>query len=97
MKASLIDDMYLQKRQYESSIQEEHSKSQKLSAIVSCLSSSLKQYNLFIKQHKKSFGSLKEDVLQQKNLSKEILLYFGKQVIKITARFKEKVEFIYNK
>ena len=94
MKAKLINDMYLQKRQYESSIQEEQSKSEKLSARVSHFSSVLHQYNALIRQQKQYLNSLKKDVLEQKKLSKQIVLHFGAQVTKCTEMLKNKVVFI---
>ena len=93
MKAKLINEMYLQKRQYESSIQEEQRKSEQLSTRISHLSSSLRHYNALLSQQKESLCSLRKDVLEHRMLSKEIVLCFGNEINRVTERLKKKVEF----
>ena len=88
MKAKLINEMYLQKRQYESNIQEEQSKSEKLSSRISHLSTTLQCYKAFLRQQKESLNSLRKDVLEHKMLSKELL---EKKVNRVTEILKKKV------
>ena len=93
MKAKLINEMYAQKRQYESSKQEEQSRLEQLSAQISHLSSSLKHYNALVSQQKEFLQNIRKDVLQQRMLSKEIVLSFGNEIRRASDRLTEKVEF----
>ena len=92
MKANLINDMYSQKRKYESSIKGEQSKSDELSAHNLYLSSTLQKYKTFIKEQKESLNSLKKDVCEHKVLSNEAVLYIGARVKKASETLHKKVE-----
>ena len=83
--------MYLQKRQYESTIQEEQSKAEKLSARVSHFSSVLHHYNALIRQQKEYLNTLRNDVLEQRKFLKENFRHFGTKVTKFTEMLKNKV------
>ena len=94
MKAKLINDMYTQKCNYESSLKEQQSKCEKLSARIVHLSSTLQHCIALVKQQKECLNSLMKDVVKHKMFSKEFIQNFGVEVNNIVAALKKKVAYI---
>ena len=93
MKAKLINDMYLQKRHHESTIQEEQSKSEKLSAQISRLKSALPNVIELVRQQKDNLNRLRKEVCHYQMSSKKTVKNTVANVHKVTRRIKKKVKF----